>query len=96
MRMYALYERSRKVLALYIGAGVVVVVMACVSLNLRGNHTRSDISLLIVGNIEYKKRQISRLLFKLGLQSSTVSIPPRRRLQAHTSQTHHSFPQRHP
>ena len=31
MRMYALYERSRKVLALYIAIGVVLVSMACVS-----------------------------------------------------------------
>ena len=37
MRMYALYERSRKVLAFYIVIGVVVVAMGCVSLNLRGN-----------------------------------------------------------
>jgi len=45
MRMYALYERSRKVLALYIGVGVVIVIMGCVSLSLRGNHTQSDIPL---------------------------------------------------
>ena len=96
MRIYAIYERSRMVLSLYIGVGIVIVIVGCVSLNLRGNHTRSDIPLLIVGSIEYKKRQISRLLFKLGLQSRTVSTPPRRRLQVHTSQTHHSFLQRHP
>jgi len=45
MRMYALYERSRKVLALYIGVGVVIVIVGCVSLSLRGNHTQSDIPL---------------------------------------------------
>ena len=33
MRMYALYERSRKVLALYIIVTFVMVVMSCVSLN---------------------------------------------------------------
>ena len=47
MRIYALYERSRKVLALYIGIGVVMVIIGCVSLKLRGNYTRSDIPLLI-------------------------------------------------
>ena len=31
MRIYALYEQSRKVLALYIAIGVVLVVMGCVS-----------------------------------------------------------------
>ena len=37
MRMYALYERSRKVLAFYIVIGVVVVAVGCVSLNLSRN-----------------------------------------------------------
>ena len=37
MRMYALYERSRKVLALYIVIVIVVVALACVSLNPRRN-----------------------------------------------------------
>ena len=37
MRMYALYERSRKVLAFYIVIVVVVVAVGCVSLDLRGN-----------------------------------------------------------
>ena len=37
MRMYALYERSRKVLALYIVIVVVTLAIACVSLNLRRN-----------------------------------------------------------
>ena len=37
MRMYALYERSQMVLALYIVIVVVVVAVGCVSLNLRGN-----------------------------------------------------------
>ena len=37
MRVYALYERSRKVLALYIEVGVVIVGVGCVSLDLRGN-----------------------------------------------------------
>ena len=39
MRMYALYERSRKVLALYIVTVVVIVIVGCVSLNFGGNHT---------------------------------------------------------
>ena len=34
MRMYALYDRSRKVLALYIVIAVVAVAVGCVSLNL--------------------------------------------------------------
>ena len=38
MRMYALYERSRKVLALYIFIVIIVVAVACVSHNLRGNY----------------------------------------------------------
>ena len=38
MRMYALYDRSRKVLALYIVIVVVAVAVGCVSFNLRGNH----------------------------------------------------------
>jgi len=37
MRMYALYERSRKVLALYITISAVILVVACVSLNFDGN-----------------------------------------------------------
>ena len=37
MRMYALYERSRKVLALYIIIAAVILAVACVSLNLDGN-----------------------------------------------------------
>ena len=37
MRVYALYEQSRKVLALYIAIVVVVVVMGCVSLNFSGS-----------------------------------------------------------
>ena len=37
MRMYALYERNRKVLALYITIIIVAVAVGCVSLNLRGN-----------------------------------------------------------
>ena len=60
MRTYALYERSRMVLALYIGVGIVIVIVGCVSLNLRGNHTQSDIPMLmlwyIVGSIECKTR----------------------------------------
>ena len=37
MRMYALYERSRKVLALYILVGVAIVIVTFVSLNFAGN-----------------------------------------------------------
>ena len=37
MRMYALYERSRKVLALYIVVAVAIVVVGCVSCNFSGN-----------------------------------------------------------
>ena len=48
MRMYAVYERSRKVLALCIGVGVVIVIVGCVSLNLRGNHTQSETPLLML------------------------------------------------
>lgn len=33
MRMYALYERSRVVLALYITVSVIAVVIGCVSLS---------------------------------------------------------------
>jgi len=33
MRMYALYERSRVVLALYIAVSVIAVVIGCVSLS---------------------------------------------------------------
>jgi hypothetical protein len=36
MRMYALYGRSRKVLALYIVVAVVILAIACVSLNFSG------------------------------------------------------------
>jgi len=60
MRLYALYERSRKVLALCIVIGVVILIVSCVSLNLKGNHTQSDIPLLmlwdIVGSVECKTR----------------------------------------
>jgi hypothetical protein len=48
MRIYALYERSRKVLALYIVIGAVIVIVGCVSLTLRGNHAQSDIPLPIL------------------------------------------------
>jgi len=37
MRVYALYERSRKVLALYIVVTAIIVVMGCVSLNFSGS-----------------------------------------------------------
>ena len=37
MRMYALYERSQKVLALYIIVGTVIFAVACVSLNFSGS-----------------------------------------------------------
>ena len=37
MRMYALYDRSRKVLAFYIIVVAAVMAVGCVSLNLRGN-----------------------------------------------------------
>ena len=50
MRVYALYERSRKVLALYIVIGAVIVIVGCVSLG--GNHTKSDI-LLLMFNVVY-------------------------------------------
>ena len=51
MRMYALYERSRKVLALYIIVGAVILAVACVSLNLGGN---SDLpSHSIADSVEY-------------------------------------------
>ena len=57
MRMYALYDRSRKVLAFYIVIAAVVVAVGCVSLNLS---TQSDMPLLIswhiVGNSEPKTR----------------------------------------
>ena len=38
MRMYALYERSRKVLTLCIVVAAVILVVTCVSLNLNGNN----------------------------------------------------------
>ena len=37
MRIYALYERSRKVLALYIVISIVNLAVGCVSLNRREN-----------------------------------------------------------
>ena len=36
MRIYALYERSLKVLALYIVVAVAILVVGCVSLNFSG------------------------------------------------------------
>ena len=68
MRMYALYKRSRKVLAMYIVIAVVAVAVGCVSLNLRWIHhdqysLQSDIPLLmswcIVGNSEPTTRHTS-------------------------------------
>ena len=47
MRMYALYERSRKVLALYIFIVVIVVAVACVSHNLRGNYYRPNADVVV-------------------------------------------------
>ena len=37
MRVYALYDQSRKVLALYIAIVVAMVVVGCVSLNFDGS-----------------------------------------------------------
>jgi len=49
MRMYALYDRSRKVLALHIVVAVAIVFGACVSLYFTGNqHLASCISDLVV------------------------------------------------
>ena len=97
MRMYALYEQSRKVLALYIGVGVVIVIVGCVSLSLRENHTQSDMPLLmlwymLVGSIKCKtskQTNIRRLRSKFG--SRRVSTLPRHRPQLHNTQIHRSF-----
>jgi hypothetical protein len=63
MRMYALYERSRKVLALYIVVDVFFIVVGCVSLDLVGMSTQRDTPLLIlfciVGAVGRKKRRTS-------------------------------------
>jgi hypothetical protein len=48
MRMYALYERSRKVLFFYVVVAVVILVMACVSLNFSGIGTQPDIRVDLV------------------------------------------------
>ena len=82
MRMYALYDRSRKVLAFYIVIAAVVVAVGCVSLNLS---TQSDMPLLIswhiVGNSESKTRwnsgqaNVHRLRFKFeSRRVSTINI----------------------
>ena len=83
MRMYALYERSRKVLALYIVIVVATLVVAGVSFNLRRISTQSDIPLLmswyIVVNSDSKTRSISgqanthRLLSKFGSRRVSTS-----------------------
>jgi hypothetical protein len=82
MRMYALYERSRKVLALYILVAVVILVMACVSPDFSGISTLPDIQLLIswhtVGDAGWKKRTPSGRATTHGLrwnfESRKVSI----------------------
>lgn len=44
MRVYALYERSQKVLALYIVVAVVIVAVGCVSLTSTGNQCPASFS----------------------------------------------------
>jgi len=57
MRMYALYERSRKVLAFYIIVAAVILVVACVGLNLDASHDLPSLILwYIVGSTEWKRR----------------------------------------
>jgi len=46
MRMYALYERSRKVLALYIIVAVAILLVGCVSPIFSGKQYLSNILLL--------------------------------------------------
>jgi hypothetical protein len=48
MRMYALYDRSRKVLALYIVVAVAIVFGACVSLEFAENQYLVSYSFLIL------------------------------------------------
>ena len=45
MQMYALYERSRKVLALYIVVAIAIMVVSCVSLNFSGNYCLATYSI---------------------------------------------------
>ena len=63
MRMYALYEQSRKVLALYIVVAVAILIGACVSLDFTRNQYLTSIPFLIlcytVGDAERKKRKTS-------------------------------------
>jgi len=81
MRMYALYGRSRKVLALYIVVAFVILVIACVSLNFSGLCTQPDIQLVllwyVVGDARWKKRKSSRRAtahrLRWNFESRTVS-----------------------
>ena len=57
MRIYALYDRSRKVLVMYIAVAVLIVIGGCVS---PGNTPKPHLRLLIlwhlVGDAQWKKR----------------------------------------
>ena len=63
MRMYALYEQSRRVLALYITVAALILVVVFVGLNFSGikawPHILLLILLYIVGNADWKKRRPS-------------------------------------
>ena len=64
MRMYALYERSRKVLAFYIIIAAVILAADCVSLNLGGN---SDLpSHSIADSVEYSGQYWAEKTTNLG------------------------------
>ena len=61
MRTYALYEQSRKVLAFYIVVAVVILSVACVSLDSSGIGTQPNAILFyIVGDAGWEQRKTSR------------------------------------
>ena len=74
MRMFALYERSGRVLALYIIVAVVITAMGWVSLNLSGNQPlASNYMWHIVGGTGWKKRKKNGCTVTNWLQSKTES-----------------------
>ena len=98
MRMYALYERSRKVLVLYITVGAVVLVVACVSMGIMiCPHVPLLILWYIVDSTDWKRRKIFKHAHThrlcLRIQSRSVSASPWRSVRIHITQTLHPFRQ---
>jgi hypothetical protein len=107
MRMYALYDRSRKVLALYIIVAAVILAVACVSFNFDGNNylpsrseSLADSVAYIVGSTGWKKRKTlehsNTHWLPCSVESGKVSTSPWHSVQVYMTQALNLFLQSHP